>query len=83
MYKTLYIKYNPSFEYQRQNGVWFKRPIATKEMWQKLDARGSDVLKKAFKGKNEAFFYSNYFIVGSVAVISLLAYFGYTKFLKK
>jgi len=83
MYKTLYIKYNPSFEYQRQNGVWFKRPLATNEMWRKVDAKGQDILKKSFKDKNSIFFYSNYFLVGSAVAVSVLGYLAYTKLYKK
>jgi len=83
MYKTLYVKYNPNYEYQRQNGVWFKRLIGTKEMWIKVDAKGQDILNKGFKDKNIIFFYSDYFLVGSALVISVLSYLAYTKLYKK
>ena len=83
MYKILYNSYNPSFEYQRQNGVWFKRAISSQEMWKKLDAKGQDIMKKAFKDKTPIFFYSNSFLVVSAVAGSLLAYFTYNKFVKK
>ena len=83
MYKILYNKYNPSFEYQRQNGVWFKRAISSQEMWQKLDAKGQNIMQKAFKDKNAIFFYSNSFLVVSAVAVSILGYFAYNKFVKK
>jgi len=83
MYKILYNSYNPSFEYQRQNGVWFKRAISSQEMWRKLDAKGQGIMQKAFKDKNAIFFYSNSFLVGSAVAVSVLGYLAYTKLYKK
>lgn len=83
MYKTLYIKYNPTFEYQRKGGVWFKRPIASKEMWNKVDYKGQSILNKAFKDKPSIFFYSDYFLFGSAVVIGAIGYLAYLKYYKK
>ena len=83
MYKTLYNSFNPSFEYQRQNGVWFKRAISSNEMWLKVDAKGQKIMQNAFKDKNAMFFYSNSFLVVSTIAVSVLGYFAYKNFAKK
>lgn len=79
LYKTLFLKNNPNAEYQRRKGVWYKRPIGSKQMWYKVDSNGQQVLSNVFQGKNALFFYSNTAIVGGALLIGLAGYMFWRK----
>ena len=77
MYKTVYLKGNPNFEYQNRNGVWYKRPINSNKSWYKVDSEGVIVLNTSYHGKNKLYFYSNTFIFSGIVVIAGLGYLAY------
>lgn len=79
LYKTLYLNNNPNAEYQRRNGLWFKRAIGSKEMWRKVDGSGQQVLNNAYQGKNALFFYSNTALLGGALAIGLVGLMIYRK----
>jgi hypothetical protein len=83
LYKTLYFKGNPSAEYQKRGGVWYKRPLGSREVWYKLDPKGSDILNNAYIGKNPLYFYSNTVLIGGVALIGALGYLAYKRYGKR
>jgi hypothetical protein len=74
LYKTLYLKANPNAEYQRRNGVWWKRKIGTKEMWYKVDTKGQQVLNNVYQGKSPLFYYSNTALLGGVICVAFIGY---------
>jgi hypothetical protein len=80
LYKTLYLKGNPYAEYQKRNGVWYKRAIGSSESWYRVDAKGSDIMNNAYQNKNEIYFYSNLVVYGGVALIGVLGYLAYKKY---
>jgi hypothetical protein len=79
LYKTLYLANNPNAEYQRRNGVWFKRPIGTKQIWVKVNTEGQRILSNVYKDKNALFYYSNTALILGVSAIGLLGYMYYRK----
>jgi hypothetical protein len=80
LYKTLYLKANPNAEYQRRGGVWYKRKIASREAWFKVDPKGADILSNAYMGKNPLYFYSNTVLIGGVALIGAIGYLAYKRY---
>ena len=74
MYKTLYLKANPNFEYQRRGGNWVKRPKGTKGSWYPLDANGNRVLSETYSDKPALFFYSNNFFIGGAIVLGIVGF---------
>lgn len=83
LYKTLYLSANPDFEYQRRNGVWYKRKKGSKNDWGKPNADGVKVLENAYKDKPSMFFYSKTALIGGVAVVGILGYLAYKRFVTK
>jgi hypothetical protein len=79
MWKILYIKGNPNFEYQRRNGIWYKRPIGTKTAWTKPDANGTKVLTSAFADKNALYYYSTNVFIGSAVVLGIVSFWFFKK----
>ena len=78
MYKTLYLQGNPNFEYQKRKGVWFRRPIGTKDVWSKPDANGVKVLNEVFANKPAIFFYSKNVFIGGVVLLGIVGYYIYS-----
>lgn len=83
LYKTFYLKYNPSAEYQKRGGIWYKRKVGSKEAFYKVDANGQKVLNSSYPSKNPLYFYSNVVLIGGALVVGVLGYFAYKKFAKK
>ena len=74
MYKTLYLKDNPDFEYQKRGKNWFKRKKGSKTDFYAVNENGQTVLNKMY-AKNLFFFYSTNFKIGVILGISVLAYY--------
>ena len=78
MYKIFYLKGNPNFEYRFKGGTWEKRPIASSEMWYKVDSKGQGVLNdshKPKKGLKPFWNYSNTLKIGvAVGVLGIGLY---------
>jgi hypothetical protein len=83
LYKTLYLQANPDFEYQKRNGVWYKRKKGSKDTWVNPNADGVKVLNNVYKDKPKLFFYSKTGLIGGVAVVGIVGYLVYRRFVKK
>jgi hypothetical protein len=83
IYKTLYLKNNPNAEYQRRNGVWYKRKIGSKEMWYKVEQNGQQTLNNVYQGKSPLFFYSNLSLFAGALVLGYIGYWAYKKYKSK
>lgn len=70
IYKTLgNFTQNPSMEYQRRNGVWYKRKKGDKTDFYQVDAGGQNILDNFYKGKSPLYFYNTPVLaVGGVVV---------------
>ncbi len=80
LYKTIYFSGNPSAEYQKRGGVWYKRTLGSREVWYKVDPKGAGVLNNAYKSKNPLYYYSNTVLIGGVALIGALGYLAYKRY---
>jgi hypothetical protein len=58
LYKNLRLPSVSNAQYQRRNGVWYKRTDGTKS-WIVGDSNVQKVLSNQYKGKSALFFYSN------------------------
>jgi hypothetical protein len=74
MYKTLYLKENPDFEYQKRGKNWFKRKKGSNADFYAVNENGQIVLNKLY-AKNLFFFYSTNFKVGVILSLGILAYY--------
>jgi len=79
MYKTLYLEGNPDFEYQKRNGVWFRRKIGTKDAWTRPNANGDKVLSDVYANKSPLFFYSKTVFIGGAVLLGIVGYLVYMR----
>ena len=83
LYKKLNYSKNPDFEYQRRNGIWFRRKKGTLTAFVKGDENVQKVLNNAYKDKSPLFFYSETAVIGGLILLGSISYYGYLKFYKR
>jgi hypothetical protein len=83
LYRTLYLPTNPKAEYQRRNGVWYKRAIGTNDVFFPV-AEQSQSFMESYFSKRYGFLYqySTNAKIG-LGVVVLLGVYSYIKFRKK
>ncbi len=68
IYKTLRLPSVADAQYQRRNGIWYKRNVGDKT-WSVGDSNVQKVLNNQFKDKGFLFFYSNTVKISAILLL--------------
>jgi hypothetical protein len=83
IYQTFHLEQNPQAEYQRRQGVWYKRGIGSSDVFVPV-AKENQKFMESYFSKRYGFLYqySNSAKIGAVALVGLGIY-AYIKYIKK
>jgi len=80
IYKTLRdFTGNPTMEYQRRNGVWYKRKQGDKTDFYQVDAGGQNVLDNYYKGRSSFSYYNTPVLAVGGIIIGVGLFWIYKK----